>query len=125
MRTRTTTFNSFRGISGCVVFLTLLATSCSSKDLEKVFDCLGESARVGIEVENENGDRTVNFSIDYFGDLNVGTVAWVFGDGNTGTGASTSHTYAEAGTYSVRAIVNLSDGTENCKPEQTRSVTVE
>ena len=34
------------------------------------------------------------------------TYAWDFGDGNTGTGSTTSHTYAEAGIYDVCLTVN-------------------
>ncbi len=38
------------------------------------------------------------------------TVAWDFGDGNTGSGDSTRHTWADDGTYSVTVTVTDDDG---------------
>lgn len=114
----------FPGIAALlgVFFLTF---SCSGKDAENIINCLGESSFVSIEIENDNGDRTVNFSIDYTGDFTVRSVQWDFGDGNSGNGTSVSHTYTAAGSYAVKAIVELRDGDAFCKPEKTRNVTVE
>lgn len=39
----------------------------------------------------------------------ITTFAWDFGDGNTGTGATTTHQYATTGAYTVRLIVTTSD----------------
>ena len=39
------------------------------------------------------------------GDGQVVSYAWTYGDGTTGTGVSPSHTYAAAGTYSVKLTV--------------------
>ncbi|WP_137293093.1 PKD domain-containing protein [Nocardioides dongxiaopingii] len=47
--------------------------------------------------------------------------AWDFGDGSTGTGASTTHTYAASGTYLVRLTVTDAAGATGTT---TRSVTV-
>lgn len=38
------------------------------------------------------------------------TYAWVFGDGKTGTGASTTHAYSNAGTYNAKVWINDSLG---------------
>ncbi len=105
-----------------MVFLTL---SCSGDDAENIINCLGESSFISIEIENDNGDRTVGFSIDYTGDLTLRSVEWDFGDGNTSSGTSVSHTYSAAGSFSVKAKVELRDGDAFCKPEKTRNVTVE
>lgn len=47
---------------------------------------------------------------------------WDFGDGQTGTGSTVSHTYAQAGTFQVTHITEGSEGT--CSDEVTQSVTV-
>lgn len=36
---------------------------------------------------------------------NIAAYEWAFGDGNTGTGVSTTHTYAQEGTYTVELTV--------------------
>ena len=54
-------------------------------------------------------------------DGTVASYAWNFGDNTTGTGASTSHTYAAAGTYSVVLTVTDDGGVTDTV---TRSVTV-
>jgi PKD repeat protein len=41
----------------------------------------------------------------------ITTYQWDFGDGSTGSGATTSHTYAEAGTYPVTLTATDADGT--------------
>ncbi|WP_141567549.1 PKD domain-containing protein, partial [Serinicoccus profundi] len=56
------------------------------------------------------------------GDGEIVSSTWDFGDGETGDGVTTSHTYAEAGTYEVTLTVTDDRGGEGTS---TQSVTVE
>ncbi|MGB6689895.1 MAG: choice-of-anchor D domain-containing protein [Terracidiphilus sp.] len=48
--------------------------------------------------------------------------AWTFGDGATGTGASTTHSYAKTGTYTVKlTVTDTSDGTNSAATTATIS----
>ncbi len=54
-------------------------------------------------------------------DVGIVSYAWTFGDGATGTGVNPSHTYASAGTYSVKLTVTDGGGLSN---SLTKSVTL-
>jgi len=56
-------------------------------------------------------------------DGTIAGYAWTFGDGATATGATTSHAYATAGTYTVKLVVTDDDGTSSVAA--TRTVTVQ
>ena len=52
----------------------------------------------------------------------IGSYQWNFGDGQTGTGQSISHTYATAGTY--QATLTVSTGNGHCTDQITQTITV-
>ena len=64
---------------------------------------------------------SVNGSTSSDPDDGIASYAWDFGDGATDTGVTASHTYAAAGTYTVRLTVTDDRGATN---STTRSVTV-
>lgn len=53
---------------------------------------------------------TVNFQATVSQGLAPFTYSWTFGDGGTGNGASTSHTYTQPGTYTAEVVVTDSRG---------------
>ncbi len=70
--------------------------------------------------------ETVNFTQstviqNNWNNATLPTYQWDFGDGNTGTGASTSHQYAIPGAYNVRLIVITSDA---CRDTLFKNVNV-
>lgn len=56
-------------------------------------------------------DFDANGSSDQDG--TISSYSWAFGDGSTGSGATASHTYATAGTYSVILTVTDDEGDKN------------
>ncbi|HRO76175.1 MAG TPA: PKD domain-containing protein [Crocinitomicaceae bacterium] len=52
---------------------------------------------------------------------NISTWNWSFGDGNTSTNQSPSHTFSSSGTYNVKLVVTNSDG---CKDSITKPISV-
>ncbi len=56
-------------------------------------------------------------------DASIVSYAWTFGDATTGTGSSVSHTYAAAGTFSVRLTVT-DNGIPALADDTTQTVTV-
>jgi gliding motility-associated-like protein len=70
--------------------------------------------------------QTVNFTqatviLNNWDNATIPTYQWDFGDGNTATGASTTHQYAIPGAYNVRLIVVTSDG---CRDTLFKNVNV-
>jgi len=65
---------------------------------------------------------TVDGSTSSDPDGTVASYAWTFGDGQTGTGVTASHTYAAAGTYSIGLTVTDNSGAASTVV--THSVTV-
>ena len=72
---------------------------------------------------SSTSDLTASFdaSSSTDSDGTIATTTWTFGDGTTGAGTNTTHTYPEAGTYPVTVTVTDDAGASD---ERTGSVTV-
>ena len=55
-------------------------------------------------------------------DGTIASYAWEFGDGATGNGATASHTYATAGTYTVKLTVTDDDGESRSTSQEVPSM---
>ena len=97
---------------------------------------LGSSAAVGFSNLDGGAPRIAEVSVPETGEpdeqlaftvaasdawSDISSVNWSFGDGATGTGASTPHSYSAAGTYAVTVTVTDSAGNET---SASRTVTI-
>ena len=71
--------------------------------------------------EGEATNFTSTSTTDPLGQ-DIESYTWEFGDGETATGPTTSHTYASAGTYEV--VHSVSNGSGLCVDQITKTVTV-
>ena len=113
-----------------LVFISLAAiilTSSCKKAAESIINCIGESLLVTIQATPDSIDpKKIQFSIRYTGSLTMSTITWDFADGTPVAegAASTSHTYATAGSYLVLATVKLQKGSSTCVPKPQKNITV-
>jgi gliding motility-associated-like protein len=78
---------------------------------------------VGINVNNICLGNTSSFS--YTSNQAINSIIWDFGDGNTSTINNPTHTYAVAGSYTVRATISTNTGTViKCKQLVVSSIPV-
>lgn len=109
-----------------IITVSTIILSCSDDDADSFFSCLGETSITHI-VHNidSNNALQVNFEIEYNGDYSLSNVQWDFGDGSSGSGATTSHTYNSAGTYLIKASVSVNEEGNNCSFTKDKSITVD
>lgn len=103
------TFDPAAGGGNYDVYYTVTVNGCTDSDTMQVVvnDIPVANGTVTLQ---QVGQLTYNFdgSISQYGV----TYNWNFGDGNTGNGATTTHTYANPGTYDVVLIVINSCGSD-------------
>lgn len=107
-----------------------MSNSCSKHDDEEIVDCFGDSILTSLKhTADGTNSKIINYSIEYGGSNTVTSVKWTFGDGtpaqtiSSATGA-VSHTYSAAGTFEVKADVNISKSGASCTVSPKKSVTV-
>ena len=80
------------------------------------------TACVGSATQFDASSSTMNPSQYNNQQFNIASYEWDFGDGTTGSGVTTSHTYAQAGTYTV--TLHVSDAEGHCSDEDIQTVFV-
>jgi len=112
------------------------APGCYTVTLTReVNGCVGtETLSYCVEVNGlPNGSFTIDnnqlgcdlpHAVDFSAVIPVGSsIAWSFGDGNTGNGANTSHSYTDFGSYAVSATITNNFGCEVILPSQFVTIT--
>ena len=80
------------------------------------------TACVGSATQFDASSSTMNPSQYNNQQFNIASYEWDFGDGTTGSGVTTSHQYAQAGTYQV--TLHVSDAEGHCSDEVIQPVMV-
>lgn len=97
-----------------------------------VSGCSGSSTTTTVTV-NQNPSASFTFvqndpTIDFTGSASGGNPGynydWDFGDGNTGSGATTSHTYVTPSTYNVELCVTDANNCVNCTTQTVTILTI-
>ena len=99
------------------VGLTVTNAAGSVTSTEEGMVTVGETPAASIDMETTLGSLTIGVE----GPMGPGidSWSWNFGDGNEGSGQTASHTYAEAGTYTVELTTTNECGTNTATMEVT------
>ncbi|MBD3905508.1 PKD domain-containing protein [Chryseobacterium sp. Ch-15] len=100
-----------------------MISSCGREE-EAVVDCFAEGIKASLHYKASSTDpKQITLNVEYWGDKEVTSVKWSFGDGTTASTSSisTTHNYGSAGNYSATAEVSLNNG----KCDLTTKKTVE
>ncbi len=103
--------------------LKLVATNTLSPCKDSLIKTIGTCSLIASFISNPGGNGFYSFSSISTNTLPGTTYTWKFGDGTTGSGQSTGHTYSTSGTYSVKLLVNNNFGL-SCKDSITNSIIV-
>lgn len=109
------------------VLLSIFALGACSKDDEKdAIDCFADALFVDAHHSASTEDpHTINFNVSYNGENTVDkSIKWDYGDGTTNTvnGLTTSHTYSQPGTYTVKASVSVNNGSCTHQVKETVNI---
>ena len=110
-------------VGTCVSLLLLAGCGGGGENVSQSAGAASSAAAVALQVEEVPAITTeINLQVVQFdaGSVGSGTVVWDYGDGSTGSGATSSHTYAAAGVYVAR-MKSTVDGTVK---EQTARIAV-
>lgn len=94
----------------------MLFNSCGGggggDDAVEAGDNQAPQAQFTVSTDNGNAPLTVNFDASASSDSDgfISVYAWSFGDSQAGSGASVTHTYTDAGTYTALLTVTDDDG---------------
>lgn len=97
--------------------VTLKVTDVAGKyDTDSVTITVLDVTKPIANFDYEKSDLTVSFNASESSDnVGIDEYTWDFGDGNSGTGITTTHTYAEPGSYNVTLIVKDAAGNSDTK----------
>lgn len=99
------------------VELTVTNAAGSVTTTEENLVTVGEAPAASIDMETTLGSLTI--SVEGPMDANIDSWMWNFGDGNEASGSTATHTYTEAGTYTVQLTTSNECGTNTATMEVT------
>lgn len=114
------------GTGAVLTNIALASTSPNEPMTISSSETYGENAYTLIEVDEGDNDeeevitqRLHEFSLEA---SSSGIVLWDFDDGNTATGSTVNHSFAQPGTYTVRATSSASDAIQSATIQLTVGV---
>jgi PKD repeat protein len=123
-----TTYTNHKNGAGELIDRTTAAPVASTLDIDfcKLVRCCFAATLTVTAIESDPVTPAPEVDVDFASTVRGGvgpfTYAWDFGDGDTGTGATPTHSYADSGEYVVRLAVT--DTTCGCTTTATYVITV-